>query len=243
MAKSENFRNQGTIIYLATWLCLEAVLGQYAQQTTPVPILKQINRYNEDGSYSYGYEGADGTYKIESKYPSGEVYGKYGFLDDTGSLREVEYGASKRGFEPTGTDINVPPPTILGNSLPDGKTEPDDDGQYREDPSVYYTDPKYTNGERYEAVSRIYPLQTQRSDYKPMPRYKPLMPHYHRLAAVRQDQLNEYPEYQPQYRTQYQYRPVALQVAQLQPRYKPIPYRYTGTAPPGVVSYSVNYSR
>lgn len=53
-------------------------MAQQYQQTTPVPILKQINRHNEDGSYSYGYEGGDGSFKIETKYPNGEVYGKHG---------------------------------------------------------------------------------------------------------------------------------------------------------------------
>lgn len=73
------------------------------QTTTPVPILKQINRHNEDGSYSFGYEAADGSFKIETKHPNGEVYGKYGYVDDVGKVREVEYGASKqRGFEPQG---------------------------------------------------------------------------------------------------------------------------------------------
>ena len=76
--------------------------GQSQQYTTPVPILKQINRHNEDGSYSYGYEGADGSFKIETKYANGEVYGKYGYVDDSGKTREVEYGATKRGFEPQG---------------------------------------------------------------------------------------------------------------------------------------------
>lgn len=106
------------------------------------------DRHNDDGSYSYGFEAADGSYKIESKYPNGEVYGKYGFVDDTGNVREVEYGATRRGFEPVGHGINVPPPTLTGNSL---ANEPEDDGQYREDPSIYHTDPRYTNGERYDS--------------------------------------------------------------------------------------------
>lgn len=78
--------------------------SQYAQPTTtPVPILKQINRHNDDGSYSFGYEAADGSFKIETKHQNGEVYGKYGYVDNEGTVREVEYGASKqRGFEPTG---------------------------------------------------------------------------------------------------------------------------------------------
>lgn len=119
------------------------------------------SRHNEDGSYSYGFEAADGSYKIESKYPTGEVHGKYGFIDDTGSLREIEYGASsKRGFEPQGTGINVPPPTVNGNSIADEKDDPNDDGSYREDPSIYYTDPRYTNGERYDPVPKRYnPIQ------------------------------------------------------------------------------------
>ncbi|XP_052865933.1 pupal cuticle protein 27 [Anopheles cruzii] len=113
--------------------------------TTPVPILKQINRHNEDGSYSYGYEAADGTFKIETKYPNGEVQGKYGYVDDGGKLREIEYGASNRGFEPQGTDINVPPPTLGNSHYPPLGPNEEDDGQYREDPSVYYKDSRYNS--------------------------------------------------------------------------------------------------
>lgn len=118
------------------------------QPLQPVPILKQVNRQNEDGSYSYGYENADGTYKIETKYPTGEVFGKYGYVDETGKLRTVEYGASARGFEPVGTDITVPPPVLGGDTNDLHRDQPQstssasqddyDDGQYREDPSVYY---------------------------------------------------------------------------------------------------------
>lgn len=119
----------------------------------PIPILKQVNRQNEDGSYTYGYENADGTYKIETKYSTGEVYGKYGYVDETGKLRTVEYGASSsRGFEPVGTGITVPPPVPAGdfNELQRDKSSSSgsssssssqddyDDGQYHEDPSIYY---------------------------------------------------------------------------------------------------------
>ena len=47
---------------------------------------KYIFRHNEDGSYTYGYEAADGSFKIETKSPSGEVKGKYGYRDDTGKV-------------------------------------------------------------------------------------------------------------------------------------------------------------
>lgn len=79
---------------------------------TPVAILKQINRHNEDGSYTYGFEGADGSFKIETKLPTGDVKGKYGFVDDTGKVRIVEYGANQYGFQPAGDGITVAPPTL-----------------------------------------------------------------------------------------------------------------------------------
>lgn len=146
--------------------CLVAAWAQQQQQyTTPIPILKQINRQNEDGSYSYGYEGADGSYKIETKHPTGEVYGKYGYVDDSGALREIEYGANKLGFQPAGTGINVAPPTLPdpNNNYvgPDGV----DDGQYREDPSVYWKDPKYNQGApKYSAPAPTrQPIYTQAS--------------------------------------------------------------------------------
>ncbi|KAK0174998.1 hypothetical protein PV327_008783 [Microctonus hyperodae] len=80
---------------------------------TPVAILKQINRHNEDGSYTYGFEGGDGSFKIETKLPNGEVKGKYGFVDDAGKVRVVEYGANQNGFQPAGEGITVAPPTLI----------------------------------------------------------------------------------------------------------------------------------
>ncbi|XP_037950827.1 proline-rich receptor-like protein kinase PERK9 [Teleopsis dalmanni] len=86
---------------------------------TPVPILKQINKHNEDGSYTYGYEGADGSFKIETKLATGEVKGKYGYVDETGKVRVVEYGANKYGFQPSGEGITVAPPTLVDETTRD----------------------------------------------------------------------------------------------------------------------------
>lgn len=87
---------------------------RYIQQKQPeqkqepvVAILKQINRHNEDGSYTYGYEASDGSFKIETKAANGEVKGKYGYVDETGKVRMVEYGANKFGFQPSGEGITV----------------------------------------------------------------------------------------------------------------------------------------
>ncbi|XP_058063464.1 trithorax group protein osa isoform X2 [Anopheles bellator] len=96
---------------------------------TPVPILKQINRHNEDGSYTYGYEGADGSFKIETKLATGEVKGKYGYVDETGKVKVVEYGANKYGFQPSGEGITVPPPTLVDETTgKDDLLDADGDG-------------------------------------------------------------------------------------------------------------------
>ncbi|XP_061393315.1 uncharacterized protein LOC133328785 [Musca vetustissima] len=156
------------VVFIASCLAL-AFRGADAQQyTTPVPILKQINKHNSDGSYTYGYEAADKSFKIETKYPTGEVYGKYGYIDDQGQLREIEYGASKRGFEPAGSDINVPPPTLTASkSTPLGPNEIDD-GQYREDPAEYY---KGQNFNRPVAASKFSLNNFQQQ--RPQPAYNP----------------------------------------------------------------------
>lgn len=72
-----------------------------------------VHSHNEDGSYTYGFEGSDGSFKIETKAVTGEVSGKYGYVDDSGKLRVVEYGANKHGFQPSGEGITVPPPTLV----------------------------------------------------------------------------------------------------------------------------------
>ncbi len=46
---------------------------------------------------------------IFNRYPTGEVKGKYGYYDDQGTLREVEYGATpNEGFLPSGSGLNHP---------------------------------------------------------------------------------------------------------------------------------------
>ncbi|XP_025199719.1 uncharacterized protein LOC112597741 isoform X2 [Melanaphis sacchari] len=97
------------------------------QKSKDVSILKQIHRHNEDGSYTYGYEGSDGSFKIETKTVTGEVTGKYGYVDDSGKLRVVEYGANKYGFQPSGEGITVPSPTLV-------ELRPDQDERDEEPP-------------------------------------------------------------------------------------------------------------
>merc|ERR1711953_129731 len=81
--------------------------------TTPVPILRYVDNQNIGGSYTYGYEAADGTYKLETRYQDGRVKGKYGYVDPDGNLREASYGAEAgRGFEPQIAGLELPPPVV-----------------------------------------------------------------------------------------------------------------------------------
>lgn len=93
---------------------------QQEETTTPVPILRSIDTQNPDGSYTYGYESGDGTYKIETRYATGEVKGKYGYYDPTGLFREVEYGAAPElGFVPQGEGLTfVAPSTTITQERP-----------------------------------------------------------------------------------------------------------------------------
>merc|ERR1712106_1072753 len=72
----------------------------------PVVIIKQVNEINEDGTYTVGYEASDGSFKLETKDADGNVEGKYGFIDETGEIKIVEYSANNStGFT---SDLEVP---------------------------------------------------------------------------------------------------------------------------------------
>merc|ERR1712095_215344 len=94
--------------------------------TTPVPILRYIDNQNTDGSYTYGFEGADGTYKMETRLADGRVKGKYGYIDPEGVLREASYGAEAgRGFEPEIQGLELPPPVTSNTQEPAFNEIPD----------------------------------------------------------------------------------------------------------------------
>ncbi|KAJ8970460.1 hypothetical protein NQ314_001212 [Rhamnusium bicolor] len=145
--------------------------GPAAPKPTPVAILKQINRHNEDGSYTYGYEGGDGSFKIETKLPTGEVKGKYGYVDDTGKVRVVEYGATKYGFEPSGEGITVAPPTLVDETTnKDGTFNQDYGGNYYEpEPQRAPAPVRHAPAPR----PRPQPQPQQAFDYSPPQQFEP----------------------------------------------------------------------
>ncbi|XP_017887847.1 uncharacterized protein LOC108629590 [Ceratina calcarata] len=67
-----------------------------------VAILKQIRKINEDGSYTYGYEAGDGSFKVESRDVLGNIKGTFGFVDADGEIKRVSYSSSNgTGFKAT----------------------------------------------------------------------------------------------------------------------------------------------
>lgn len=202
------------MIFKALLLCAVCACAYSQHQgptTTPVPILKQINRQNDDGSYSFGYEAADGSFKIETKYPNGDVAGKYGYVDESGKTREVSYGASsQRGFEPEGLGIMVPPPTLHDpsstNALTDGQ---EDDGQYREDPKIY-EDPKYNGRAQARPSFRQFQQPAEQASFQPQPKFQsqPQQSFQSSFQSQPQAPPQQYQQqYQPQYQQQQQYQP------------------------------------
>jgi hypothetical protein len=73
-----------------------------------------LDSKNPDGSYTYGFESGDGTYKIETRLADGTVKGKYAYIDPNGVLRETAYGGSADGgFQPEIDGVVVAPPTLV----------------------------------------------------------------------------------------------------------------------------------
>ncbi|XP_026682961.1 extensin-like isoform X2 [Diaphorina citri] len=57
----------------------------------PVQTIRNYNKLNDDGSFTFGYEAADGSFKEETRGTDCVVRGKYGYIDPDGNKREFTY--------------------------------------------------------------------------------------------------------------------------------------------------------
>lgn len=57
----------------------------------PVQTIRNYNKVNDDGSFTFGYEAADGSFKEETRGTDCVVRGKYGYVDPDGNKREFTY--------------------------------------------------------------------------------------------------------------------------------------------------------
>ncbi|XP_057335824.1 uncharacterized protein LOC130674495 [Microplitis mediator] len=91
------------VFCLVTAGCLNVTDQQTSEsQNEQVAILKQLRKVNEDGSYTFGYEAGDGSFKVETRDVLGNVKGTFGFVDGNGEIKRVTYSSSNgTGFKAT----------------------------------------------------------------------------------------------------------------------------------------------
>lgn len=62
-----------------------------ATRAPPVQTIRNYSKVNDDGSFTFGYEAADGSFKEETRGTDCVVRGKYGYIDPDGNKREFTY--------------------------------------------------------------------------------------------------------------------------------------------------------
>ncbi|CAG9823441.1 unnamed protein product [Phaedon cochleariae] len=70
---------------------LESTRAKEPNRPPPVQTLRNYNKVNDDGSFTFGYEAADGSFKEETRGTDCVVRGKYGYVDPDGNKREFTY--------------------------------------------------------------------------------------------------------------------------------------------------------
>jgi hypothetical protein len=107
------FASLGLLLCLASPAESRVSSTTEATPTSSPNIVKQINRVNDDGSYTIGYEAEDGTFKIETRDSHGNVKGMFGFLDALGHIKRVSYATNNSTDSPedlnTVTEFAQPP--------------------------------------------------------------------------------------------------------------------------------------
>ncbi|XP_055676754.1 transcription factor SPT20 homolog [Lutzomyia longipalpis] len=63
----------------------------HATKPPPVQTIRNYSKVNDDGSFTFGYEAADGSFKEETRGTDCVVRGKYGYIDPDGNKREFTY--------------------------------------------------------------------------------------------------------------------------------------------------------
>lgn len=88
-----------------------------AARQPPVQTIRNYNKLNDDGSFTFGYESADGSFKEETRGTDCVVRGKYGYVDPDGNKREFTYVSGNP------CDPNAPNQEEEEQQLPDSGEE------------------------------------------------------------------------------------------------------------------------
>jgi len=63
----------------------------HQQKEPTAQTIRNFNKLNDDGSFTFGYEADDGSFKEETRGTDCVVRGKYGYVDPDGNKREFTY--------------------------------------------------------------------------------------------------------------------------------------------------------
>ncbi|XP_075971008.1 uncharacterized protein LOC142973255 [Anticarsia gemmatalis] len=101
----------------------QQVLYQQQQQpqytTEPIPIIRQEQVLNPDGSYKWSYETGNGISAEEQGYVKNQgipeqeaqtAQGQYQYTAPDGQVIQLQYLADENGFQPQGAHLPTPPP-------------------------------------------------------------------------------------------------------------------------------------
>ncbi|KAI5631618.1 insect cuticle protein domain-containing protein [Phthorimaea operculella] len=93
---------------------------QQQQYTTePIPIIRQEQNINPDGSYNWSYETGNGIQAEEQGYVKNQgvpeqeaqvAQGQYSYTAPDGQQIQLQYIADENGFQPQGAHLPTPPP-------------------------------------------------------------------------------------------------------------------------------------
>ncbi|XP_034249885.1 cuticle protein CP14.6-like [Thrips palmi] len=110
----------------------------------PPAILRQVQETSEQGDYKYSFKTengieATGQALLKNAGNKDEALvseGSYSYVGEDGQTYTVNWTADEYGFRAAGAHIPEIPEEIR-KGLEQSANEPEDDGQYREDPNAY----------------------------------------------------------------------------------------------------------
>ncbi|XP_075974328.1 uncharacterized protein LOC142975400 [Anticarsia gemmatalis] len=226
---------------------------QEGPKQPPVQTIRNYNKVNDDGSFTFGYEAADGSFKEETRGTDCVVRGKYGYIDPDGNKREFTYVSGNP------CDPNKPDDEDQEPAAPDSAERDDPEPNYPTRPAPRPTTPRppttffqndFRDADEDEAEEE--PLQHIRQRVVQRPTLPPRRPAYQPqpIAITPRPVQVTTPRTLPPATT---FRPQLVQVTakpqpQIQyspaPKYSPSPAPAIGTTiRPGAIDFAAEFAK
>ncbi|XP_055595185.1 endocuticle structural glycoprotein SgAbd-8-like [Uranotaenia lowii] len=107
-----------SLVLINALLVLSVYSAPQGPVTEPIPIIRQEQEINPDGTYSWSYETGNGIQAEEQGFLKNAgteqaaqvAQGEYSYTAPDGQLIRVQYIADENGFQPIGDHLPTPPP-------------------------------------------------------------------------------------------------------------------------------------